>query len=876
MKKINIVAEFLLSRTTRKALAVLSLGFMLTAAAALYTRHLVELQEKQEYISVCNEIKIKISTQLNAQVQLLRSGSALFAGSDTVTRIMWKKFSECLKFENYLPGIQGIGYAMIIPGKDMPKHVETIRKEGFANYSVKPAGVRTTYSSVIFLEPFSGRNLRAFGYDMLSEKIRTKAMELSRDSDTAVLSGMVTLVQETNENVQIGTLMYVPVYRNGMPVKTVEQRRSAIKGWVYSPYRMDDLMQGILGRWDINRQTRIHLEIYDDSLSNNTRLYNSQRKDTLNHNDSPKRTVIMPVELNAKKWILRFTQSDEQISSLNELVRIVITSGIVISLLLFALFLSLFNTRAQARQIAGRLTSELEASGERFKILLNSTAEAIYGIDLKGDCTFSNTACRLILGFDKEESLIGKNMHDLIHHSNADGSKMNVEDCLIYKSFLIGEGTHEDSEVLWRADGSCFPSEYWSYPIFINGQIEGSVVTFFDISERKKSEEIIHEAKREAVQANLAKSEFLSRMSHEFRTPLNSILGFAQLLDMGELNSSDKKGVHYIINSGKHLLTLINEVLDIAQIESGHITFFPEPVQLSRIAAEMMGIVGNLANNKKIKLTFISEENDQLFVKADRIKLKQVWLNLLSNAIKYNRREGSVIVRAETISNGGVDSDLVRISFTDNGIGISNEDINKLFVPFERIGAEKTEAEGTGLGLAVVKKLMDAMGANFGVESRPKEGSTFWIELPKIAGQDNSTEELTYSEVLEHENSHRTGTILYIEDKLSNIELVEEIIGICRPGIRVIKSMLGRQAVEFATDYSPDLILLDMDLPDIHGSVVYSNLQSDAKVKNIPVVIVSADAMVQQIDKMLNRGVKDYLTKPLDVVSFLQIVDKWI
>ncbi|MEI6276619.1 MAG: CHASE domain-containing protein [Prolixibacteraceae bacterium] len=876
IKKIQFKNRFHVSGNTWKSLVVLLFGLILTVLIAVYTGNQVEIQLKQEYVSVCNEIKIKISTQLNAQAQLLRAGSALFAASDTVTRKKWKDFSECLKFENYLPGIQGIGYSMIISKQDLKQHVETVRKEGFPDYSVRPSGDRPVYTSIIFLEPFSGRNLRAFGYDMFSEKTRSRAMEMSRDSDAAVLSGKVTLVQETAENVQIGTLMYVPVYRHGMPVKTVDQRRLAIKGWVYNPYRMDDLMHGILDRWELDKQKRIHLEIFDDSLSYRSKLYNSQKNDTINHSDSPNRTVSLPVEFYGKKWILLFTQSQEQNSALNGMVLIVLASGLLISFLLFALFLSLFNTQAQAMQIAENLTSELKASGERFKILLNSTAEAIYGIDLNGDCTFSNQACHSILGYENEGQLIGKNMHDLIHHSSADGVKMDVEDCLIYRSFMNGEGTHVDDEVLWRADGTSFPSEYWSFPIFINGQIEGSVVTFFDISERRKAEERINEAKLEAEQANHAKSEFLSRMSHEFRTPLNSILGFAQLLEMGELSIAHKKGVHYILNSGKHLLTLINEVLDIAKIESGHILIFPEPVHLSRLAAEMMDIVQPLANDKNIKLVYNSPEDYRIFVNTDRIKLKQVWLNLLNNAIKYNRPGGSVIIKTDIILNSVAGEEFVRVSFIDNGFGISKDDIQKLFIPFERIGAEKTESEGTGLGLAVVKKLMDAMGAKFGVDSRLDEGSTFWIELPRIESQQKRLEELSNNNGIEYNCAQKTGTILYIEDKLSNIELVEEILGNHRPGIRIIKSMLGKQAVNLAMDYAPNLILLDLDLPDIHGSIVFENLQNEIKTKDMPVVVVSADAMTQQIDKMLKAGVKGYITKPIDIVEFIKTVDAWI
>jgi CheY-like chemotaxis protein len=219
---------------------------------------------------------------------------------------------------------------------------------------------------------------------------------------------------------------------------------------------------------------------------------------------------------------------------------------------------------------------------------------------------------------------------------------------------------------------------------------------------------------------------------------------------------------------------------------------------------------------------------------------------------------------------------MVRVSVSDTGLGISQEDIHKLFRPFERIGSEKSEIEGTGLGLAVVKKLMTAMGGEVGVTSTPGQGSTFWIELPQAKAHhaaDKPTEEIL---TIEKGTNTKTGTILYVEDNIPNAELVEEIISVYRPAIRIIICRYGLKAVEMATNYSPDLILLDLDLPDIHGSEVLTNLKAEAKTSAIPVVIISADAMPEQIDKLKQSGVKDYLTKPLDILAFLGVVDNWM
>jgi PAS domain S-box-containing protein len=308
-----------------------------------------------------------------------------------------------------------------------------------------------------------------------------------------------------------------------------------------------------------------------------------------------------------------------------------------------------------------------------------------------------------------------------------------------------------------------------------------------DITERKKAEDELRIARLEADRANLAKSEFLSRMSHELRTPMNSILGFAQLLEMGQLTPGQKKGVSHIMRSGKHLLDLINEVLDIARIEAGRISLSLEPVQLSSIIPEMTDTVRPLTNEKKIVLRILNMPNDRLFIKTDRQRLKQILINLLTNAIKYNIDGGQVFIKTEQLPSNEQDASFIRISIIDTGMGISKEDLPKLFNPFERIGAEKSQIEGTGLGLAVVKKLMDAMGGKLGVDSTYGEGSTFWIELPACESQHDSLEKSAKLDGFVNNVPMKTGKILYVEDNPSNIELVEEVLAIQHEGIQLFR-----------------------------------------------------------------------------------------
>ena len=386
-----------------------------------------------------------------------------------------------------------------------------------------------------------------------------------------------------------------------------------------------------------------------------------------------------------------------------------------------------------------------------------------------------------------------------------------------------------------------------------NGQLEQ------EITERRRAE-------AEADRANQAKSDFLSRMSHELRTPLNAILGFGQLLEMRVAPGRERESVDQILKGGRHLLSLINEVLDISRIESGRLPLSPEPVEVSEAVRRVLDLARPLAAQRGVQLHTAGASCDGQYVLADSQRLQQVLLNLVSNGIKYNRDGGLVTVACPEVGAGRL-----RISVTDTGAGIPEALRPRLFTPFDRLGAEAAGVEGTGLGLTLTKRLVEAMGGVIGLESVEGRGSTFWVELPET-GSPAQRSGLDPVKAPVAVAAARQGTVLYIEDNPSNLRLIERVIDE-RTALRLISAMQGRLGLALAREHRPDLILADLHLPDMSGEDVLREILNHPELRRIPVIIVSADATPGQMKRLVMAGARGYLTKPIDVPQLLHHID---
>ena len=398
--------------------------------------------------------------------------------------------------------------------------------------------------------------------------------------------------------------------------------------------------------------------------------------------------------------------------------------------------------------------------------------------------------------------------------------------------------------------------------------------------EAERAQEEAERARAEAEQASNAKSEFLSRVSHELRTPLNAILGFGQLLELDDLTPGQSLSVGHILLGGRHLLGLVNEVLDLASIESGKMELDLDEIEVGPLLRETVDLVGPLARARSVRV-HLDSTTETIFVRADRRRLKQVVLNLVDNAVKYNRPTGGEVfvdARADLAVTGGeaVPGSL-RLQVRDTGAGINAADLKRICTPFERLSAAHGPIKGTGLGLAVSKQLVEAMGGQLGVESEPGRGSTFWIELPLASPAARPTAKASLNDTPDPSPGEPpVATMLYIEDNLSNLQVVNALVTSQRPNWHFASALEGGAGLEQAVRILPDLILLDLQLPGMSGEEVLISLRREPATRHIPVIVLSADATTRSRERLLASGANDYLTKPFELDNLLEVADQML
>ncbi len=527
-----------------------------------------------------------------------------------------------------------------------------------------------------------------------------------------------------------------------------------------------------------------------------------------------------------------------------------------------------------------RRQNALLKAGALQNAILTSANFSIIATDEKGIIQLFNVGAERMLGYSAAEvvnTISPSDIHDPLEvTARAEALSLELATTIApgfeALAFKASRGIEDIYELTYICkDGSRFPAVVSITALRDDyGDIIGYLLIGTDNSVRKRVESELNEAMAAAERANRAKTDFLSGMSHELRTPLNAILGFAQLMESGAPSPtpSQKRHIDQILKAGWYLLELINEILDLALIESGKLTLSREPVSLVEVMLECRAMIEPQAHKRGIGMTFPRFEFPY-FVKADRTRVKQVLINLLFNAIKYNKPGGAVVVEC-TLSPPAS----IRISVKDTGAGLAPEQLAQLFQPFNRLGKEASAEEGTGIGLVMTKRLVELMGGTIGADSAVGLGSVFWIELslttaPQLAIREAERAALAGPQAA---NDTPRRTLLYVEDNPANLELVEQLIA-RRPDLRMLSAADGNLGIEFARAYQPDVVLMDINLPGISGIEALKILRADPATAHIPIIALSANAVPRDIAKGLEAGFFNYLTKPIKVNQFMEALD---
>ncbi|HEX6461991.1 MAG TPA: porin PorA family protein [Candidatus Saccharimonadales bacterium] len=660
-----------------------------------------------------NSLETTVITELTKYVNALYGVRGLLAASNEVSREEWKAYVDDLHLQQNYPGMSGLGFAQLVAPSQKAAHIAEIRSQGFPTYNIHPEGTRELYSSILYIEPFNERNQRAFGYDMLSESVRRQAMEYARDTGEATLSGKVTLVQETTVDRQAGMLIYLPVYRHGASLTSLENRRAALVGYVYTPIRISSFMRPILN----NQAGGIDVDLFDTPDANRAGASNRLfATDTSGRTANFTRTETTTVANHGLTF--RFSTLPAYDTDASEsLPGIVLHGGLTLSVLLALLTFLLSSSRSRALKLAQLMTNDLReernlaiTNERKLQAILKSIGDGVFVIDPKGTIILFNKAAELISGFSGIEA-VGQH-YKTIFDFRSEKTGRPVNDFIAVA--LGGKAAQMASyTLLKRKDGKSIPvADSAAAVMSTSGDIDGAVIVFRDISRERELEK--------------TKDEFLSIASHELRTPMGAVRANTAMMldgDFGPVNKGLVDPLRDVHASSVRLVELINDLLSAARIEAGRMKFTLNEFDPADILKSTVRDLAPLASEKGLRLSF---EGETAPIQADLNKLRQVLTNLIGNALKFTK-DGAITV------SGRLRDDMLEVAVTDTGIGIALAEQKRLFGKFSQIGSEESgKPVGTGLGLYISRQMMRKMGGELWLQaSRPDKGSTFKLSVPR-------------------------------------------------------------------------------------------------------------------------------------------------
>lgn len=683
--KINKTIDFL--RSIPKSIALKSrnaawvmffISIVMTIWLLLVIKEESMEKAKAQFDFQTQDVVASIKKRMEAYELVLHGGAGLFAASGQIKRSEWKTYVEKLQIEKNYPGILGVGFSKIVSPEKKDNLIKKVQKEGFPNFNIWPEGEREIYSSIIFLEPFKGRNLRAFGYDMFSDTTRRIAMEKARDSSKTFVSGKVKLVQETEKNIQYGFLMYEPIYNTSAPINSVSLRRQSLVGFVYSPFRMNDLITHILANIS---HDMVSFKIFDGEKADSSSLmFYTKNTDNTQIPAFNKQEKIL---LNGRTWTIQFS-SLPAIQNLvdKEKPLIVLIAGSVISLLFLIVALALY------------ATSRLYKKSEQ---ILSSTNEGIFGMDLKNNCTFINKSAVKLIGYNPRTEK-GKNIHEIVHDSITNEKIKKEDQCPICIALNTKKSYVNDNYIFKSSNGKLFPVQYSSNPIIEHGKVKGAVVSFQDITERKNSEKMIKDSLKE-------KDILIKEIHHRVKNNMQII---SSMLNLQSNNVDDERALRTLRDSQNRIqsMAIIHEKL----YRSGDLSGIKLDEYIKDLVNHLETSHNILSDNIIIK-----QKIDDVFLGIDTaITIGLIINELLSNIFKHAfTKTGRGIVEITYQSRGEMPSIL---SIKDNGKGFPKE-----------FNFEQTES----LGLQLVSTLVKQLNGTIKLNRNP--GTEFIISLPKLS-----------------------------------------------------------------------------------------------------------------------------------------------
>jgi PAS domain S-box-containing protein len=712
MRRAIGAAHFLRGGIGSQLLFGLVLGISLSATYAVWhnARQQAEQKLKTDFDFRVRETVARIEQRMATYEQVLRGARGLFAASAQVERDEFRNYVALLQLEQHYPGIQGLGYSIIVPKADRDRHIKAMRRQGFSGYSIRPEGEREIYTSIVQLEPFKGRNLRAFGYDMYAEPVRRAAMMQARDLGRSSVSGKVTLVQETDQQVQAGFLMYLPVYRNGLPHGTQAERRANIVGWVYEPFRMDDLMAGIGGE----RAAELDFEIYDgETVSEQTKMFDSHGMPDHGHTQTPRFKTIRRIRIADHPWTLAIHSQPAFEGHMNKgKPKFIGTVGIALSLLLSLLAWLLATGRTRALAIAEDMTRELKESEMRFRLMADSAPVLIWMSGTDKRCFWFNKGWLDFTGRTMEQE-IGDGWTQVVH---ADDLQRCID---YYVDHFNGREPFRMEYRIRRHDGKYRWIADAGIPRFDDdGNFIGYIGSGIDITEHKQAEEAL-------LRANAELTRFAEISAHHLMEPARRFTIYTQRLRrrLTELHDDQE----------------ISADLDTLEKDADRLRGLVRDIQLYLAAGEPHGILRLEDANEALAAveqrlssrltdldaTITAEKLPQAML--DRPRLMDLFAVVLDNALRYGRPVDADS-RLRIHISGERDGALSRYRISDNGAGIPAEYRRRVFEIFERL--KQGNEAGSGIGLSIARRIVESRNGSIWIENAPQGGTMVVFELP--------------------------------------------------------------------------------------------------------------------------------------------------